>query len=128
MDRVLVVGPIRVPSLSGIQIEQYKRHVQGLRNLATSGYSAVVMDLPAGRGINHALDMIATIQERSPGTPIIVVARRNSFAIEKSIRERGVFYYFCGMPDPKNWEEILKLTLAYSHSHPPHTFSLSYAS
>jgi ActR/RegA family two-component response regulator len=128
MDRVLVVGPVRVPSLSGIQIDRYKRHVQGLSHLATSGYSAVVVDLPSGKGIDHVLDMIATIQERSPGTPIIVVARRNSLAIEKSIRERGVFYYFCGVPDPKNWEEILKLTVAYSHAHHPHVFSLSYAS
>ncbi|MCH7761738.1 hypothetical protein IIA15_10135 [candidate division TA06 bacterium] len=134
MERVLVVGPIQVPSLSGVQLDHYERPLQGISQLDADFYTTVVMSLPMdriasnGSPIDRALDFIHAVQEKAPGTPIIVVARRNSLELERSIRERGVFCYLCQDLKPQNWREILTYSFAYSTAQHPRNHFLPLAS
>ena len=131
MERVLVLGSLRIPFLSGIQVDRFEGFVQGMGQLKASEYTAVIMDLRSN-GNNHPLDKvlesIEVIQERSHGVPIIIVARENSLEMERSIRQKGIFYYLCGDLDPKIWKEIFIRSLVYSTSRRPRETTLSLAS
>jgi len=59
--------------------------------LAAGSYSAVIADLRlTGQGDMGGLEVVKSVHERQPGTPVVVLTAHRSPEIEEKVRQHGV--------------------------------------